>query len=76
MASFFSSPDTFDGLHTRGINCCGTVRQMTEGSDNKKLKVEQGCIHARVKGNPTAMIWKDEMCTDECIQTTNSRQYL
>jgi hypothetical protein len=26
MNIFFSSPDSFDDLHTRGIKCCGTVR--------------------------------------------------
>jgi hypothetical protein len=31
MDSFFSSPDLFDDLHTRGINCCGTVRQNRKG---------------------------------------------
>jgi hypothetical protein len=31
MDNFFSSPDVFDDLHTRDINCCGTVRQNHEG---------------------------------------------
>jgi hypothetical protein len=26
MDNFFSSPDLFDDLHTKAINCCGTVR--------------------------------------------------
>jgi hypothetical protein len=26
MDNFFSSPDLFDNLHSRKINCCGTVR--------------------------------------------------
>jgi hypothetical protein len=27
MDNFFSSPDLFDDLHTKVINCCGTIRQ-------------------------------------------------
>jgi len=26
MGNFFSSPASFDNLHTKTINCCGTVR--------------------------------------------------
>jgi hypothetical protein len=26
LGQFFSSPDLFDNLHTKPINCCGTVR--------------------------------------------------
>jgi hypothetical protein len=41
----FSSPDLFDDLHTRGINCC-TVRLKCKGmpgnSDNKDTKTEKG----------------------------------
>jgi hypothetical protein len=64
MGSFFSSPDLFDDLHTRAINCCGTVRQnckgMPEGFDSKTLKLKRGDIYTRVKGNLTATIWKDK----------------
>jgi hypothetical protein len=31
MDNFFSSPDIFDDLHTRDINCCGAVRQNHKG---------------------------------------------
>jgi hypothetical protein len=31
MDSFFSSPDLFDDLHSRKINCCGTVRLNRKG---------------------------------------------
>jgi hypothetical protein len=46
MDNFFSSPDLFDDLPTRGINYCGTVTQnckvMPESFDSKTLKLEQG----------------------------------
>jgi hypothetical protein len=55
MDSFFS-PDT------RGISCCGTVRQNHKGMpgvfDSKTQKLKWGDIHARVRCNPTAIIWK------------------
>jgi hypothetical protein len=31
MATFLSSSDSFYDLHTRGINCCGNVKQNHEG---------------------------------------------
>jgi len=31
MDNLFMSPDLSDDLHTRGINCCGTIRQNCEG---------------------------------------------
>jgi hypothetical protein len=31
MDNFFSSPELFDGLYTKAINCCGTVRQNRRG---------------------------------------------
>jgi hypothetical protein len=64
IGNFFSSPDLFDDLHTRVINCCGTVRQnckgMLESFDYKTLKLIQYDIHSRVRGNLTAVIWKDK----------------
>jgi len=30
MDSSFSSPNVFDNLHTRGINCCGTVKKVVK----------------------------------------------
>jgi len=30
MNSFFSCPDLYDDLHTRDINCCGTVKVVKE----------------------------------------------
>jgi hypothetical protein len=44
--NFFSSPDIVNDLHTRGINCWGTVRQnckrIPRGPDSKTLKLKQG----------------------------------
>jgi hypothetical protein len=44
MDSLFSSPGIFDDLHTRAVNCCGTVKQnckgMPGGFDNKTLKLK------------------------------------
>jgi hypothetical protein len=31
MDNFFFSPHLFDGLHTRGINCYGTLRHKCKG---------------------------------------------
>jgi hypothetical protein len=32
MDSFFSSSVSFDNLHTKTINCCGTVRPNRKGT--------------------------------------------
>jgi len=44
MDNFFSSQDLSDDQHTRGSNCCGTVRQnhkgMLGGFDNMMLKLK------------------------------------
>jgi len=64
MNKFFSLSDTFDDLYTRGINCCGTVRQnykgMPRGLDKKTPKLNQGDILARVRVKVTAVVWKDK----------------
>jgi hypothetical protein len=56
--NLLSSPNLYDDLHTRVINCCGTVRQNHKGMsgafDNKILKLKQGDICARVRSNLTA----------------------
>jgi len=48
MDNFLSSPDLFDDLHARGINCHGTVRGNCKGMpanfDNKTLKLKWGII--------------------------------
>jgi hypothetical protein len=63
MDNFISFPGLSDDFHTRGINCCGTVRQNRKGMPRgfvKTLKLKQGDIHARLRGNMTAMVWKDK----------------
>jgi hypothetical protein len=46
MDNFFSSSHLFHDLHTRGINCCGTVRQNCKGMqgsfDSETLKLKVG----------------------------------
>jgi len=58
MDNFFTSPDLFGDLHTRGISYCGTVRQNHKGItrvlDKKTLKLCDIC--ARVRGHLTAMV--------------------
>jgi hypothetical protein len=41
MDNFFTSPDLFDDLYTRVINCCGTVRHNYKGM-LKGTKTETG----------------------------------
>jgi hypothetical protein len=64
LDTFFSSLDLFDHMHKSCINCCGTVRQnITEiprDINNKTLKLKISDICARVRGNMTAVIWKDK----------------
>jgi hypothetical protein len=44
MDNFITSPDIFDDLHTRFINCCRNVRQnykgMPRGFNKKILKLK------------------------------------
>jgi hypothetical protein len=65
------------------MNYFGTVRQnrkgMPAGFDNNTVKVKQGDVHARVRGNLTAVTWKKQMRRahiDERTQTTNRGQLL
>jgi hypothetical protein len=63
MDNFFSSPELFDDLHTKAINCCGTVRPNHKGMPRdfgKTLKLKQGEISTRVWGDLTAVLWKDK----------------
>jgi hypothetical protein len=63
MDDFFSSPDLFSDLHSRKINCCGTVGLNQKGMPQefrKTMKLTHGDIRTRVRGNLTAMIWKDK----------------
>jgi hypothetical protein len=64
MDNFFSSPDLFDYLHSKKINCCGTVKLNRKGmpQDLETLKLRRGDIRTRVRvrDNMTVMIWKDK----------------
>jgi hypothetical protein len=63
MDNFFSSPYLFDNLHMKAINCCGTVRPNQKGMPSdfgKKPRLKQGEIKIRVKGELTAIVWKDK----------------
>jgi hypothetical protein len=63
MDNVFSSPDLFDDLHTKAINCCGTVRPNQKGMPTafgRKLKLKQSDIKTRVKGDLRAVVWKDK----------------
>jgi hypothetical protein len=45
MHNFFSSPDLFDDLHTKDINCYGTEGPNQKGMPSnfgKKIKTEKG----------------------------------
>jgi hypothetical protein len=62
MENIFSSPDLFDCLHSKTINCCGNVKLNRKGmpQDLKTLKLRRGDIRTRVRDNMTVMIWKDK----------------
>jgi hypothetical protein len=56
-------PDLFDNLNTKAINCCGTVRphqKVVPSNFGRKLRLKQGDIKTRVKGDLTAAGWKDK----------------
>jgi hypothetical protein len=58
-----SSPELFNDLHIETTNCCGTVRpntKVTTRSTGHKMKLKQSAIWTRVKGNLTALMWKDK----------------
>jgi hypothetical protein len=60
---FFSFPDLCDNLHTKAINCCGTVRrnQKEISSDfEKNLNLKWGDIKTRVKGDLATIVWKNK----------------
>jgi hypothetical protein len=59
--NFFSSPDLFDDLHSKTINCCGTVKiKRTSNRSLEKDKLKWGDIKPMVKCNLTATIWKEK----------------
>jgi hypothetical protein len=62
MDNLFSSPDLSDDLHTKAINCHGTVRPNQKGMPrdferNSRLKL--GDRKTRVKDDLTAIVWKE-----------------
>jgi hypothetical protein len=55
--NFFSSPELFDDLHTKVINCCGTVRPDQKGT---KLRLKRGDLKTSVRSDLTSIVWKDK----------------
>ena len=64
MDSYFSSPALFDDLFQRNINSCGTVRNDRQGMpkdiSSRAVKTKKGDIITRVRGNLSAVRWKDK----------------
>lgn len=64
MDNYFSSPLLFDALLERKINSCGTVRHnrrgMPQDIGQKFMKLKRGDIVTRVKGNLSAVRWRDK----------------
>jgi hypothetical protein len=64
MDNFFSSPDVFYDLAPKKIYCCGTVRLhrrcMPKDLKPKTLRLKQGDIQMRTRGELTAVVWKDK----------------
>jgi hypothetical protein len=63
MDNVFSSPDLFDNLHTKAINCYGTVRPNQKGMPSDfgmKLRLKWGDVKNRVKGDLTDVVWEDK----------------
>jgi hypothetical protein len=63
MDNFFSSLRLFDDLEKRKINLCGTVqptrKDMPPDFGPKKLKLKEGDVRVRTRGNLTTLIWRD-----------------
>jgi hypothetical protein len=62
MDSFFSSSVSFDGLHTKAMNSCGTVRPNRKGMPKNfgyKVNMKVGDLNIKLKGNSTTIVWKD-----------------
>ena len=52
MNNFFSSPASFDCLHTKTINCCGTIRPNRKGMPKNfgyKMKMKSGDTKTKVQ---------------------------
>jgi hypothetical protein len=63
--NFFTSPELFDKLTKKKMNCCGTVRpnkkDMLLDLGHRNFKTKGGDIKVRTRGERTALIWKDEI---------------
>jgi hypothetical protein len=63
MDNFFSSPRLFDDLERRKINSCWKVwpdeKGMPPDFGPKTLKLKRGDVRVRIRGNLTALAWKD-----------------
>jgi hypothetical protein len=63
MDSFFSSPELFDDLYTKAIIAVVLSKQNRRGMPTdfqKTLKLTRGDIKTRVRGDLTAVVWKDK----------------
>ena len=64
MDNFFSSPDLFDDLTKKKINCCGTVRPCTKGMPQdlrpKNMNLKRGDLKVRTRDDLTAILWRDK----------------
>jgi hypothetical protein len=62
--NFFSSPDLFNDLTKRKINCCGTVRPNRKGMPQDLLprnnRLKRGDILSRSRDDLMAMVWRDK----------------
>ena len=61
--NFFSSPASFDDLHTKTINSCGAVRpnrKVMPKNFRHKMKIKRGDLKTKVQGNLTATVWKNK----------------
>ena len=64
MDNSFSSPELFDDLAKKQINCCGTVRpnrrHMSQDLALKTSKLKRGDIRVRTRAGLTAILWRDK----------------
>jgi hypothetical protein len=53
----------FNDLHMRAIHCCGTVKpnqKIRSSYFERKIRIKQADIMPRMKGDLTAVAWKDK----------------
>jgi hypothetical protein len=65
MDNFFSSPDLFDELTKKKINCCGTVRPRIKGmpQDLTPKNMKRGDLKVRTRDDLTTILWRDKRHT-------------